>query len=329
MRRRGFIKTGIATIAAGATSPSVLGEILAPLGENISVGEMENFMIDMDAAMDRISYSGGHYLKNLIPQTPLENDLKFFRSSMRSLLLVGNFGDLSIKGQVHPGMQKRILYSAPEINYTLTNSINTLRNISSESMEEIHSSLLDDEVLGDRILQALDLEARDIGVPSARRRQMKVMGNRIIRRLKHSPEMLIDEYVKKGEKLLAASGSDEAMENLFKSQIGEIEYSNRQRKAESAALQWRTLDLPEDTIGYKPILIEQQDIKPSKGKMDKTTRSGLLVLGLGVIITAVGWIIIAASEAMAGVIMGITVGPLLILIAIIVLIVQGSKKNIA
>jgi hypothetical protein len=216
MERRGFIKIGLATVAAGASGPLAFREIIAPMGENITQPEMENFTREMDISMDLISHSGGNYLKSLIPQTPTETEQNFFRSSLRTLLLIGNFGDLPIKGQVHPWMQKRLLYSTPEVNFSVATSFDILRNLSDESMEEIRTALIDDPDLGGHILETLDLEARSIGVPSARRKQMRVMGTRIIRRLRHSPEMLIDEYVKKAEKLSTAKNSDEALEHLLK-----------------------------------------------------------------------------------------------------------------
>jgi hypothetical protein len=70
MKRRGFIKTGVLTMAAGASSNAVLGEIVVPMSENISHLEMEDYISELDLRMDRISSSGGDYLKDLIYQTP-------------------------------------------------------------------------------------------------------------------------------------------------------------------------------------------------------------------------------------------------------------------
>ena len=325
MKRRGFIKTGLVTMAAGASSPLALGEIIVPLGENITQTEMENFTTEMDISIDCISRSGGNYLKNLIHQTPTETEQNFFRSSLRSLLLVGNFGDLSIKGQVHPWMQKRMLYSAPEVNFSVTTSFDILRNMSDESKEDIRSALIDDPDLGDHILETLDLEAKSIGVSSARRRQMRVMGVRIIRRLRHSPEMFIDEYVKKAGKLLTASHSDEALEHLLKTQVGEIEYSARRNKAENAALQWRELNIPDIPVGYDQIITEQDDDEPSEKKSTLKNRKGLGLLGVGFVLTAVGWLIIASTGgSIFGLVVGVTIGPILILIALIVIIINAK-----
>lgn len=318
-------------MVGGASSPFAIGEIIVPLGENISQIEMGNFTREMDTSMDLISHSGGYYLKNLVPQAPTEDELNFFRASLRSLLFIGNFGDLPIKGQVHPWMQKRLIYSAPEVNYTVSTSFDILRNMSDETREEVRDALIEDPELGDRILESMDLDARSIGVHSARRRQMRVMGKRIIRRLRHSPEMFIDEYVRKAEKLIAANNSDEALEHLFKSQMGENEYSARRNEAEEAALHWRELGIPDSPIAYNPVVTMQEISKPPEEKMDLKKRKGLRLLGIGFILTAAGWLIIALSGGseivMLGVVPGVTIGPVLILSAIIILIIQASKSG--
>lgn len=335
MERRGFIKTGLATVAAGASGHLAFGEIIVPMGENFTQTEMENFTREMDISMDLISHSGGNYLKNLIPQTPTETEQNFFRSSLRTLLLVGNFGKLPVKGQVHPWMQKRMLYSVPEVNYSVTCSLDILRNMSEESKEDIRSALIDDPDLGGRILETLDLEARSIGVPSSLRRQMRVMGTRITRRLSHSPEMLFDEYIKKADKLLAAGNSEEALEHLLKTQVGEIKYTTRRNEAESAALEWRRLNIPDIPVGYNPIITEQDNKKPSRRKNNPKKIKGLGLLGVGFVTTALGWLFITLAEdvlagvGVLGLILGVTVGPILMLIALIVILITAitSRKS--
>jgi hypothetical protein len=333
MERRGFIKTGLTTVAAGASGQLALGEILVPMGENITLTEMENFTREMDISMDFISRSAGNYLKNLIPKTPTETEQNYFRSSLRTLLLVGNFGKLPVKGQVHPWMQKRMLYSVPEVNYSVNCSLDILKNMSDESKEEIRSALIDDPDLGGRILETLDLEARSVGISSSLRRQMRVMGTRITRRLRHSPEMLFDEYIKKADKLLAAGNSDEALEHLLQTQMGEINYSTRRNEAESAAFHWRSLNIPDVPVGYNPIITEQDDNKPSGEKTNLKKRKGLGLLGVGFITTAIGWLFIAIAEDVlagigaVGLILGVTIGPILILIALIVIIIAAIKAG--
>lgn len=327
MKRKGFIKTGLIAVAAGASGSGAFGEILVPMGENISQVEMENFTREMDLSMDLTSNSGGNYLKNLFHLSPTETEQNFFRSSLRTLLLIGNFGSLPIKGQVHPSMQQRMHYSTPEINYSVSTSLDILREMSDESKDRIRSAFSDDPDLGDRILENLDLEAKSIGVPSARRRQMKVMGSRIVSRLRHSPEMLIDEYVTKADKLLIACNSDDALEHLLKAQMGETTYANSRNQAESAALEWKRLSIPDIPVGYIPLITEQGYNEPFKEQASLEHRKGLVLLGVGVVVTGAGWLIVSTAQSIFGLVLGITIGPILILIALIVLIVKAIQKG--
>jgi hypothetical protein len=171
---------------------------------------------------------------------------------------------------------------------------------------------------------------------------MRVMGTRITRRLSHSPEMLIHEYIRKADKLLAAANSDEALEHLLKAQAGEINFSNRRNEAESAALYWSNMNIPDIPIGYNPIITEQEDIKSSGKKNNLKKRKGMGLLGIGSVLTGAGWLFIAlavaaegsgvlAAVGAIGVVLGVTVGPILILIALIILIIgainsEKSKK---
>ncbi len=334
MKRREFVKSGLVlTMAAGAAGHSAFGEIIAPTEENLSQTEMGRFIKELDISMDRISHSGGDYIKGLTSQIPSEGEEKIFRSSLRSLMLVGSFGDLPIKGQVHPEMQKRMMYSASEVNSSVNNSLEILKNMSDESKEEIRSALTEDRNLGRQILDTLDLEARSIGVHSARRRQMKVMGRRIIRRMRQSPEMLIDEYVTKTEKLLLASNSDEAFDKLFKMQVGETRYSTCLKEAESAALQWEKSNTPDMDLGYGLITDDQENDEEEKEKSKPERIKGLRLLGVALIMTAAGQLIIAIAPSLflIGALFGITIGPILIMIALINIIanaiIDASKKR--
>ncbi|MBE0676135.1 MAG: hypothetical protein IH591_15875 [Bacteroidales bacterium] len=326
MKRRGFVKTGLVTMAAGASSNLAFGEIIIPVSENISHFEMEDFISKMDLCMDRISFSGGNYLKKLFPQSPSETEQDFLKSSLRTLLLIGNFGDLPIKGQAHPWMQERLLYSAHEINYSVTGSIDILKNMSDESLEDIRTALTDDPDLGDRIMEALDLDAQAIGVSAARRRQMRLMGKRINARLKHSPDMLISEYVKKADKLILACNSNEALEQLLRAQVGEADYSKKRTESEIAALYWNNLNIPDIPVGYKPIITYQDDNQQTKEQTALKNKKALRLLGIGGITTAVGWILIGLGTSI-GLVPGVTIGPLLILIALIMLLVNAIKSR--
>ena len=75
---------------------------------------------------------GGQFLSELQQKPPSEKDARLFRQGMRSLLLVGNFGDLSVAGQVHPGVQKRLQYSAPEMDAAVSGTTDHMKSLSQQ-----------------------------------------------------------------------------------------------------------------------------------------------------------------------------------------------------
>jgi hypothetical protein len=263
---------------------------------------------------------------------PSDEELLNFRVGIRGMLLIGNFNDLSVEGQVHPGMQKRLMYSVPEIESTLTELVNNMRTISPGEREEIKTALHDEPDLGDRILASLDLEARSAGVTSRRRRQLNRMGKRVMNRLKHSPVMLINEYVSKFDKMNANINSDLEMEYLLKQKLGEEEYNARYGKAERAAIKWQNSNLSDMPIGYRSMKDEIYEENPSEKSNKSKYSTGLKVLGIGAIITAVGWLLIGLTGGTdAGIVlglgMGVTIGPITILVALFILLVQALKRD--
>jgi hypothetical protein len=325
MKRREFLKTGLLFGAvAGTTVNSALGEIIIPTEENLLHSDMEKFIREMDIRMERISHSGGAHLNRLISASPEEKEQQYFRSSMRSLLLVGSFGALPIRGQVHPWMQKRMMYSDSEVDYSVNTSYSILRDMSEQSFEDIRKALADEPDLGSRILDTLDREAQDIGVASARRRQMKIMGRRVIRRMQHSPGMLVQEYVKKYEKLLQSSHSEETLDKLFKMQMEESEYSTLSREAEIASLHWKNSNIPDMPIAYGLMI----DDKETDRSPERKPLKGGRLMGIGFVLTGVGWLLFGTNTtaSMIGLVLGVTIGPLLIIIALIMLIVSANKR---
>jgi hypothetical protein len=324
MKRRGFLKGSIGTLAAGATSNAALGDIIAPNWANVSPPEMDHFLTDLDSAMDRIENepNGGRYVTKLLNHTPNDQEALLFRKSMRSLLLVGNFGDLSIQGQVHPGVQRRLNYSAPEIDSALQEIVNELKSLSPEDIADIKLALSRDRNLGEQVLEAIHLESKNIGVPARRRHQLRVMGKRILRRLKHSPGLLIDEYVGKYEKLTAPTESGQDMRPSDRIR------ETRILEAKEAALRWEKMHLKETPIEYNRL---QDDTDDREEKYRKRWRA----LGIGAIITATGALLIAITGGLdddseglggVGVVLGVTVGPTLMLIGLIIGIVRSGEK---
>ena len=361
MKRRDFLIGSMGALATGVTGCAGIGQVIAPDWKNITPLQMDRFLTGLDGAMNQITENpdGGGFIRELHQKPFNEKGARLFRQGMRSLLLVGNFGDLSVTGQVHPGVQKRLHYSAPEMDVAVSGTTDHMKSLSPTERADIQSALREDPTLGDRVLEAIDLETAAVGTSNRRRMQLHVMGKHIVERLKHSSDMFINEYVTKCEKLTTTPGSIAETQRFMAARMGQAAFKARIRETENAARYWQRQDLEDIPIGYQLVAQEgtntegessnpgkeksqqqesqkKEDVMP-KGVSDPSSdwhRTGMVTLGIGALSTGVGWLLIAAGESSddygivtIGAVLGITVGPAAILAGLITIVIGNDQKR--
>jgi hypothetical protein len=326
MDRRKFIKSSAGGLAVGVAGPVELGKMVIPNWKNISVDEMNTFIYQQDYALDEIENNekGGEYLESLLGVRSENKEVRdLFRNTMKTLLLSGNFVALSTEGQMHPKVQKRIWDSANMVNETIEELVSKLKSFSPEDLSGFKALLLDDPEIGIAIEETLAAEAVNAGVPRQRIRRLRRMIRQQLKKLKQSPGMVIEKYVHKYDKLMSRVNSEEENRRYMIANMGEKAFHKKVSEAEQASLRWKEI-LPPGV--YKDLINEDPD---SKEKIDPP--KGLKALGIGAILTGLGWLLIATgteSGLMIGLVAGVTVGPILMVIAIIVIIVSGIKQQI-
>ena len=362
MKRRDFLVGSMGALAAGVTGCSGINQVIAPNWHDITPLQMDRFLTDLDTSMNHIveNPEGGQFISQLQQGEPSEKDAEFFRQGMRSLLLAGNFGDLSVAGQVHPGVQKRLQYSAPEMDAAVSGTTDQMKSLSPTARADIQSALREDPTLGDRVLETIELEAAAVGASNRRLMQLHVMGKHIIGRLKHSSDMFINEYVTKCEKQAAISGSVAETQRFMMARMGQAAFKARLKEAENAARYWQDQELEDIPIGYQLVAQEEANNnsrsdsshqeKPQPQELSKKEdvatqgsthvrdywyRTGLRTLGIGVVTTGVGVLMMAAGNgvttgngeihgnglALLGTIPGLTVGPILTLTGLVMCLI--------
>ena len=333
MKRRDFLMGGIGAWATGTTGCAGIRQIIAPSWPNVTPAEMDGFLVALDGAMNRITENpaGERFLSELQQRPSREQDARLLRQGVRTLLLAGNFGDLSVAGQVHPGVQQRLQYSASEMDSTTLGVMDHLQSLSPAARANMQSALRQDAGLGDRVLETIDLEVSSVGVPVRRRLQLRAMGKHIIGRLQHSSDMFIDEYVTKSQKVLSQPGSVTETQRLMAAHIGKPAFKTRRQEAENAALHWQAMELQEIPIGYQSLAKEDtRKARSDEEESEAWYRTGNRLLGFGAITTIVGWLIIALGAGIGsdglviiGLIPGVTVGPLAFLLGIVTILLGG------
>ena len=258
MKRRDFLIGGMGALATGVTGCAGIGQVIAPDWENITPLQMDRFLTSLDGAMNQITENpdGGGFISELHQKPFNEKGARLFRQGMRTLLLAGNFGDLSVAGQVHPGVQKRLHYSAPEMDAATSDTTDQMKSLSPTARADMQTALRADPALGNRVLKTIELEAAAVGASNRRLMQLHVMGKHIIGRLKHSSEMFINEYVTKYEKLTAVPGSAAETQRFMATRMGEAAFKARVREAENAARYWHSQELEDIPIGYQLVAQE-------------------------------------------------------------------------
>ena len=362
MKRRDFLMGSMGALATGVTGCAGISQVIAPDSPNVTPLQMDRFLTRLDSAMNQITedHEGGRYISELHEKPMNEKGVRMFRQGMRSLLLAGNFGDLSVAGQVHPGIQKRLHYSAPEMNAAISETTDQIKTMSPTARVEMQAVLRDDPTLGDRVLKKIELEAAAVGASNRRLMQLHVMGKHIIGRMKHSSDMFINEYVTKYEKLTAVPGSAAESYRFMAARMGQAAFKARVQEAENAAQYWGKQEIEDIPIGYQLVGQEGRNRNVESGipGMEQTQsqpvpnieeiiknarsdprqdwyRTGLRTLGIGAISTVIGLVLISVAvgsggEAAAvpggvGVVLGITVGPAAILAGLVTLMIGAVQ----
>ncbi len=335
MKRRDFVTYSVGALAAGSAGCTGMRQLVVPSSPQVTAGEMEEFLLAQDAVMSRITSKpeGSGLLEGLSGGKSLRaDDARLFRGAMGSLLIAGNMRDLPVAGQVHPGVQKRLRHAGPMMDSTLAGFIDGLKSMTPTARVDLQSALRSDPELGTRMLMAIDREAADAGAPVRRRKELLQLGDYVIGRLTHSPDLLFDEYVDKYEQQTASEGAAAEATRVMAARLGRSAFQARVREAERAAREWERMGVRDIPIGYD--LGDMGAASLGGGAVqEEQDGKGLRVLGYGAIITAAGWLLIrigGAAEAavllVPGVVAGVTVGPILLLIGLVWAIVDSTRN---
>jgi hypothetical protein len=333
MERREFLRkgavAGAGVVAAGSGGCAGLGGLEPPVAL-FSTADMKRFIDRLDGAMDAVSTT--HAVDRLLPpgvKNPLAADDpdwmkgdRLFRKALRSLLLAGSFGDLAEEDRMHPGMQARMFRSLGEMDEAMLGMNDHLAGLTPTERADLAQRLRADPDLGMRIVEALDAEAARVGVPFARRLQLRTIAIDACARLKQSPGLFIEEYTTKVEKIGARSGSVAETERRLAARMGEDAFWAYKERLTTAARRWDVALASTSNSDAPPVgpgLYEPEHMK--RGTISIIVGGSLL--GLGAIVIGTGLAIAYAGGGGVGIggLIAVTVGASFALGGLITLIV--------
>jgi hypothetical protein len=196
MERRDFLWAGLATLVAGgcASENRPVVEPAAPRARDraLTEAEMREFLDRLDRGMDSIQRGNplGDVLKEAgvsHPKNETQHAEELYRSSLRSLLIVGSLHDLPAPSRSHPEVQKRLVSALPEMDAAVLGMADHLETLSRDDRDGIRSRLREQPELPAKINDALDRHAALLGISTSRTGHLRALTSQVGWRLRAQP----------------------------------------------------------------------------------------------------------------------------------------------
>lgn len=229
MERRDFLKLGG---AAGVGASAVAGAGCVPGlfgGKRLSTTEINELVGRLDDGIERASRYDmlDDFAKRSGQDKPsgTEEERAICSKSLRAMYATQMFRSLPEEAQVHPAIQHRMLREMPSIDEAVFGMTDLMAAMPEERRAGIRKQLKRDPDAAERISQGIDQGAGKLKLASTRRFQMRSMFKDAAWRLQAQPtSTVIDEYVRKVDKVKAQFGSQTEMQRRIASQLGDDAY---------------------------------------------------------------------------------------------------------
>jgi len=249
------------------------------------------------------------------------------RSATRSLYFLGAFLEMEEHERLHPGVQLRLRRLLPEVSAAIEGTTELIESLGPEDHRALQATFRQDPDLASRVGEELQRVAREDGFGFTRRLDLRVAVERLGGQLKsQNPALLLDPMARKVRRIQASLRSNAEQQRIQAIRTGEEAFWNFQQRSLQAVAAWDAIYATRPAAAYLGALESTYpESPPAKQETERNYGPGLIVAGIGLGIGIIGGILYAAGATGPGAVMGITVGPILLLIGIIMLIVQAAK----
>jgi hypothetical protein len=256
------------------------------------------------------------------------------RSAARTLYFIGAFMELEEHQRFHPGVQLRMQRLRPEIAEAVDGMATILESLTPEEHRAIQEAFRDDPEIAERVGEELQSVAKEDGFGFTRRVDLRLAVADFASRMRvQHPALVLDPPVQKLRRLQEHLGTEAEEERRQAIRLGEKAYWELQGRARDAIAQWDVAYTGRPRL-YLAALegTYPANSEPTAGEhADGVIRGSLIAMGIGAGIGLLGLIFYLASGGTgffggAAVVLGITIGPLILLGGLIALIVGAIMK---
>lgn len=300
--RRGFLGAGVGSVVAGCAAG-----VRAPKSVNV-----EHAAEEVLARLDRALLVGEAKKHPLAPFDKGSNaleDERYLRAVMRSLTIVGVLQEVPVEVQTHPAIQRRLWDSMADMDFAVGESRRRLAALTPADHRKIRELLSKPGVeVGDEIFASLDRDAAAAGMSTARRLHLRSLGREVTGRLRQSPQMFADEVLTKLDRALVAAADPVAWTEL---RMGKAAYAELTEKVAvaQAAFGTKKLGATASSSALTPAELARIQshsmldvptpppaVEPPKKSKTTVLQVGGYMLGISVVVTGLGAVIVSAGN---------------------------------
>jgi len=259
-----------------------------------------------------------------------------FRTSIKTLYITGRFMDLPDDLKVHPEMQSRILAAQPMMDDAVLGVTALLESLSNEDHRHIQTALRSRSDVAETLSVMLNEPAKEDGIPFKRRMELRSSVLSLAEKMtEQSPALTIDPYVKKVRKVESRPRTHAEEQRMWAAKFGEDAFWQHQQKLNDISQKWQQKyaqagktapsDAPRPALNMPPAGTQQA---PSKGHSIVSTGGRMMGFGagsvaLGLVFAGLGNVFETALFAWPALFFGVTVGPSLLMVGLLVVLVGG------
>lgn len=258
------------------------------------------------------------------------------RKAMRALYLTGRFADLPDELKAHPGVQARLAAAQTDMDDAVLGMTAMLEAMTPDDHRGVQRHLRAHPELAERIARYIERPAKEDGLPFRRafgiRAGILQLGGRMAAQ---SPALITDPLVRKVRRIEARPHPAADQARLVASRIGEEAFWEYQEKMALINQAWLAELGPEGVMAATAPAVQTGVAEPeTTTKEDHTVRTGAIIMGFGggsILLALLYWGIAEATGAEGpywpAIVLGVTIGPLLLIIGLIVVIVGAARSS--